>query len=324
MPFFVVLFFIPFTLFSVSVTEKSYEPTQEEYLPWFTGPLIAGSGKTCPKNHYVLQPYLSVFFSNSLYNDSWKSTPTSSNITIQPSLLYLFGITPWMDCQVVASANSNFCTSSVDTRLSDTSLNVGFQLLTDQRKTLTPDLRIVFKQDFPCGHYKNLNPSKNGTDISGAGFYRIGIATNFQKLFYFNKNLLRGRFNITYKLSPTTSIEGYSVFGGGYGTSGHIDPVHYYSADVAFEYLLTQNITFAIDIFYEGQTKGKFKGTLGVDNHGKKALVSSPNFQRLSLAPALEYNFSNDVGIIAGSWFTVAGKNTPQFASGVISLNYYH
>jgi hypothetical protein len=208
--------------------------------------------------------------------------------------------------------------------MSDTSLNFGFQALTDKRDSFEPDLRIVLKQDFPTGHYKNLNPHKESTDASGSGFYKIGVGANFQKIFYLDQRLLRGRFNFTYKISPTTFVEGFSVFGGGFNTSGHIDPTHYFSADIAFEYTLSQNITFAIDCFWEAQSKGNFKGKPGQTKEGKNALVLSPSFQRFSLAPALEYNFSDTAGIIAGSWFTVAGKNTPQFASFAISLNYYH
>jgi hypothetical protein len=324
MPFFIVLFLFPSLIFSVSIAEQPLEETKEEYLPWFTGPLLAGSGKTCPKNHYDLQPNFIVFSSSSFYNTHWKTEHLSTFVTIQPSLLYLFGITNWMDCQVVGSLNTNFCSGKNDTRMSDTSLNFGFQALTDKRDSFEPDLRIVLKQDFPTGHYKNLNPHKESTDASGSGFYKIGVGANFQKIFYLDQRLLRGRFNFTYKISPTTFVEGFSVFGGGFNTSGHIDPTHYFSADIAFEYTLSQNITFAIDCFWEAQSKGNFKGKPGQTKEGKNALVLSPSFQRFSLAPALEYNFSDTAGIIAGSWFTVAGKNTPQFASFAISLNYYH
>jgi hypothetical protein len=324
MPFFIIIFLLPSLIFSVSITETPLQETKEEYLPWFTGPLLAGSGKTCPKNHYALQPNFIVFSSNSFYNNRWKTEDLPSFVTVQPSLLYLFGITNWMDCQVVSSLNTNFCKDKNATRMSDTSLNLGFQVLNDTRGSLEPDLRVILKQDFPTGHYKNLNPKKEVTDASGSGFYKIGIGTNFQKIFYLNERLLRGRFNFTYKASTTTFAEGFSVFGGGFNTSGYIDPTHYFSADVAFEYTLSQNITFAIDLFWEAQSKGIFKGNPGKTPTGEKAFVLSPRFQRFSLAPALEYNFSDTTGIIAGSWFTVAGKNTPQFASFVISLNYYH
>jgi hypothetical protein len=321
---FFLLFLLPCFVFSVSVTETTYMPSKEEYLPWFTGPLIAGSGKTCPKNHYVIQPALLIFSSSKFYNQHGNTSSIPCNQTIQPTLLYLFGITPWMDCQVAGSLITNFCRQQKDTRMSDTSLNFGFQLLQDQKSSWRPDLRVVLKQDFPTGHYQHLQLAKQGTDISGSGLYRIGLGANFQKLFYLEKTLLRSRFNITYKTSPTTSLEGLNVFGGGAGTSGHLDPLHYFSFDLAFEYLLSQNITFAIDLYYEGQSKGNFKGNAGKDMLGNQASVSSPSMRRFSLAPALEYNFSDAVGIIAGSWFTVYGKNTMQFASYVISLNYYH
>lgn len=38
----------------------------------------------------------------------------------------------------------------------------------------------------------------------------------------------------------------------------------------------------------------------------------------------MEYNFNASVGIIAGVWFTVVGRNSPDFISAVMALNIYH
>lgn len=320
---FLFLFLIPLSLFSVNVTEAPPAGVEGEFLPWFTGPLLAGSGRTCPKNHYVVQPYYFLFSSASYYDEHWKNQRAPSSLSSQPSLLYLFGITDWMDSQIIGTMVTNVSRGQSSTRIGDTSLNFGFQLLQDQRNSWRPDLRLVLKQDFPTGHYQHLNPKKQGTDISGSGLYRIGLGTNFQKIYYLGKHLLRGRFNLTYKISPTTHIEGISVYGGSPQTQGHIDALHYYSFNVAFEYTLTQNITFAIDVLYEGQSKAQFKGIQDLNRFSAANSVVSPKIQLFSLAPALEYNFSNDVGIIAGSWFTVAGKNAANFASFTISFNYY-
>jgi hypothetical protein len=43
-----------------------------------------------------------------------------------------------------------------------------------------------------------------------------------------------------------------------------------------------------------------------------------------SLAPAIEYNWNIDLGVISGVWFTFAGKNAEAFASWVTALNYYY
>jgi hypothetical protein len=48
-----------------------------------------------------------------------------------------------------------------------------------------------------------------------------------------------------------------------------------------------------------------------------------PSSSQYSLAPAIEYNWSQNIGLIGGVWFTVAGQNISQFNSIVIALNYY-
>jgi len=42
-----------------------------------------------------------------------------------------------------------------------------------------------------------------------------------------------------------------------------------------------------------------------------------------ALAPALEYNFSGNVGLIGGVWFPLSGKNTSHYMTYVLALNTY-
>ncbi len=52
--------------------------------------------------------------------------------------------------------------------------------------------------------------------------------------------------------------------------------------------------------------------------------MRSPTSAQFSIAPAIEYNWNANIGIIFGSWFTLAGKNSTQFTSGVFAFNYYN
>lgn len=56
-------------------------------------------------------------------------------------------------------------------------------------------------------------------------------------------------------------------------------------------------------------------------NIGSGQDIGNGNLYELSLAPAIEYNFSENIGIIGGCWFTVEGANTPYFFSSVIQLD---
>lgn len=292
-----------------------------EYHPWFTGPIIAGSGKTMAPGHFNIEPYFFTQESNGFYDKNWHKRHRSTSIGFTPLFFFVTGLNSFMDIQGALSLQSNFRQHQKDARCADSMLGIGFQLCNDNRYSFIPDMRLILKQDFATGHYKNLNPQKLGTDATGSGFYRSGVALNIQKLFYFQRRLLLARCNVNYKISLPTSVKGYSVFGGGPSTYGKISPVHFANIDLAFEYTLSQELVFAIDAYYEYQSKGPFKGQYVKETLGTKK-PSSESLQRFSLAPALEYNFSAAFGIIAGVWFSIAGKNASSFTTGVIAFNY--
>jgi hypothetical protein len=92
---------------------------------------------------------------------------------------------------------------------------------------------------------------------------------------------------------------------------------------VGLEYSLTRNWVLATDVLNTYTNKTWFKGRPGVTASGEPAGIGMHSSNRISLAPAIEYNFSDLFGIIAGCWFTVAGRNSGDFVSGVIAFNWY-
>ncbi len=77
-----------------------------------------------------------------------------------------------------------------------------------------------------------------------------------------------------------------------------------------------------MDVLYSHGDSVKFKGINGTNEDGSEATNASASSEQWSLAPALEYNFSEDVGIIAGIWFSTSGRNTIDFISYVASLTW--
>ena len=72
------------------------------------------------------------------------------------------------------------------------------------------------------------------------------------------------------------------------------------------------------DFQYQHSNKNRFSGKKG----GSAPIA--PSSEQISMAPALEYNFNANVGIIGGAWFSVAGRNSTQFISWVLALNIYN
>jgi hypothetical protein len=94
-----------------------------------------------------------------------------------------------------------------------------------------------------------------------------------------------------------------------------VHPGNTFSSGVGIEVSMTQRWVLATDIVYKMQARTKFQGTT-------VAPVGGGFSDQLSLAPAIEYNWSPNLGAIVGAWFSVYGRNSPQFASGVCSLTY--
>ena len=146
---------------------------------------------------------------------------------------------------------------------------------------------------------------------------------NFQKLFVINgRHYLRPRLNLTWIVPAPVHVKGFNAYGGGFGTNGKVYPGQIFNPILSFEYTFTQNWVAAIDIQYIYGFKDRFSGKRGRNKDGTKANVGHDPLQQFSLAPALEYNFSAALGIIAGVWFTVAGDHSSDFVSGVIAINY--
>lgn len=289
--------------------------------PWFTGPILALQGHTNPPNVLTVQPYLFFTTTYGKYDANWTSQRVTPLNAIECLVNATYGLTDFMDIEVLASFIYQNRGSANQVLWQDTSLLLGFQALEDNKYSWEPNLRIALQQVFPTGRFDNLNPKKRGTDESGAGSYQTGINFDFQKLFKLeNGQFFRGRLCLQYLFLPlSVPIQGISIYGGTEKTRGTIKVGQTVTLITSGEYTITQNWVFAMDIQYQLKSRSRFSGKIGNSLMRNKERVGHPLFQQISIAPAIEYNFSKNIGIIGGFWFTLAGMNAPQFASGVIS-----
>ncbi len=54
--------------------------------------------------------------------------------------------------------------------------------------------------------------------------------------------------------------------------------------------------------------------------NGEPAIVGTGYSNLLTIALAVEYNFNEHVGLIAGPWFSLRGRNTTEFFGVVAAL----
>ena len=289
--------------------------------PWFTGPLLTPSGSVVPNGHCNIQSYL--FFTNTYghYNAHWE----------KKSMPHLFIGSFILDAQFGLSKICDFQFSPIvlykhrkhvhTWAFGDIPISLGFQLL--EGTSTRPAVKFRLLANLPTGKYQHLDPTKEGLDAGGLGSYLPGISLTTGYTFRMGcSQFLATRLNLSYRFPNPVHVKGLNTYGGSAQTKGKVFPGNFFISSLGLEWSFTQHWVLACDLEYAHFNKTRFKGKKGHLN-GIPHLIDPLSKEQVSIAPAIEYNFTKNVGIIAGCWVTIAGRNTPAFASGVLSLNIY-
>lgn len=295
--------------------------------PWFTGTLLTSSGNNMPPGVVNIEPYVFATYSSSNYNEDWKrvDAPFSKwNINLTCSVQA--GLTGWVDFTLVPSWFFSIANGSTSFNLGDCSAAFGFQLHRQEKNGWVPSIRLIVGETFPIGRFESLDPEQFGTDAAGAGSYVSRIAMAFSwRLHLWGIHWTSLRLGGAYNIAAKTRVHGYSAFGGAFDTDGWVYPGQAAQCLFAFEFNMTQRWVIACDFVGNFNTSIKFKGFPGFDElTGLPADLTKGSSIQYSMAPALEYNWSRDLGLISGVWFTFAGRNAQAFISWVTALNYYY
>lgn len=301
-------------------------PNAPEESPWLTGPLLTPSAHSVPGGFINIEPYLFVTDTFGAYNSHWKShSLANKNISGNVQLSLQIGLTERWDCQLTPQGfYTHVEHAGTAVRFGDLPAGVDFQILKDRPDRWYPAIKLALKELFPTGKFQRLNPHKDGADISGGGSYATTVGLVFGKLYHFKDvYFLNSRLAVGYTVPSAVRVHGFNAYGGGFGTNGKVYPGNIFNAIIGLEFTLSRNWAFALDILEVYGNRTRFSGKKGHTAPGIKAAVGGPSFNQLSLAPAIEYNFNEALGIIAGPWFSVAGRNTAEFVSGVFAVNWY-
>lgn len=320
--FFLACLALAFSLHAKKAVHQFAEPAGKTDVPapWLTGPLLAPSGLTIPAGHYNIEPYIFIIANTARYDSHWKPVKMETfwNNYFQPQ--FQFGFTNWVDFEFSPTLFYNYTKGAVKWVVGDMPVLFDFQLYKGRGNTTDwiTTLKLVLKETVPIGKYQKLDPKKLATDVGGGGSWQTALGLVWGNLFYLGKgHFLTGRFSCQYTLPAPTHVKNLNAYGGGPGTTGTVYPPQNFQIDVGTELTFTQRWVLALDLVGSWSGATRFKGTTTVSN-------TAPTSAQFSLAPAIEYNWNTDLGIIFGPWFTVAGRNAIQFTSGVFALNYYH
>lgn len=308
-----------FAKFDVYPKSAMPGPSSESVpMPWFTGPLLAPSSLVIPKGHANIEPYYNNSILTGLYGPDWKNVPMPNFYSKKLQVPIQIGLVDRLDFEIVPAYVWNYTQGKSYDGIGDMTLLMDIQLVPDIADSWVPIVKLAFTGNAPLGKYKRLTIGNLATDSLGSGSWFPGMTLVFSKLIRIGrtKSFINTRLGVNYSVGTQVIVRGLNSYGGDPTTKGKVYPGNYILSDLAFEVNFTQNWVFAMDIVYNHYNKSRFSGTTIRQS-------KIPSSEVFSLAPALEYNWSENVGVIGGIWFSAKGRNTINFTTGMIALNIY-
>jgi len=302
--------------------EAQFERAKKMFNPWYTGPLQTPGATMMAPGWGNIQPYLYVTDNYARFNSHRHSQNLPSHlVSLNPTTTLQFGVTSSMDISLGLQGFANWQYHQHGGGLGDTNISVGFPVCFQSLHV--PAIRFVIKEIFPTGKFEHLNSDGLNLSATGGGSYQTQFSLNMSKIMFWDYlHPMNFRLSFSYTLPTCVSVRGFNNYGGGFGTHAKVHPGNIFNADMGLEVSLTQRWVFATDLVYTATNRTTYSGYAGVTADGEPASIGGGFNDNLSLAPAFEYNWNENLGALAGFWFSVYGRNSLNFLSGVISLTW--
>ncbi|MCX6987474.1 MAG: hypothetical protein NT065_04895 [Chlamydiae bacterium] len=303
--------------FSVSIIEHAEE--QGPFSPWFTGPLLAPAGSVVPSDHFNVQPYYFHTTVSGEYGRNWHYQSIDKIYTNVFQVVAQIPVVPKVGFAISPQIIWNTMHGHTSFGFGDLPMMLAFQLIPASQETWKPALKLGLGVIAPVGKFDNLDPNRYNTDGTGLGswFPNASLVSAFTIQLGQSIHFLSIRLATAYIIGTSAHVKKNNTYGGDLTTDGWVYPGNLFKVDISLECNLSQKWALAMDTLYIHNNKTRFSGKT-------KASMRIPSGEQFSIAPALEYNFNNNIGLIGGAWITLGGRNAAQFISGVISINVYH
>jgi hypothetical protein len=281
----------------------------------FTGPLVSGA-PSLPQGLFNIEPYLIYNHVDAHYDangdrQTLPDTATGWHLAIP----MLYGVTDCLTFGAVLNAfHGDNAFGDGTTRMGDASVSVMYKFF-QGHSAARPSLTAVFRQNLPVGKHDRMDLEPHElTTGSGASTTTLGL--HGQRYSTLGGRTLRSRANLKYTLPyDGAPVHGASVYATNAGFEGRANLQGGWQATTGFEYALDSRWVLAIDGVYERD----FGVTLGDAND--RFVSRSPQAWRFSIAPAVEYHINDNVGLIAGVFASLAGRNSSAVLAPQVAVN---
>ena len=282
---------------------------------WWTGPMLAPSAATLPRGHFLIEPYLYDVIAAHSHGFG--------------SLTYVnYGLADRVTVGLIPTAGFNKVSngpSSSRVGLGDLTLQAQYRLTKFHAGSWIPTTSVAVQETLPTGKYDRLG--ERLSDGLGSGAYTTTVALYSQTYFWLpNGRILRMRFNVSQGFSNTAHVEDASVYGTEAGFRGHAKPGGSFLVDASWEYSLTRRWVMALDAAYRhnGNTTVTGYDILGANGARNPAGIrmDSGSSEVFALAPAIEYSWKPNLGVLIGTRVIPAAHNTHATVTPAVAINF--
>ena len=294
---------------------------------WWTGPLLAASPATLPPGHFLIEPYVYDSMVDGQFDSTGARhrTPRLSEFGSQSYVLY--GLTDRVTAGVIpriAYSEPGQGQGSSTIGIGDLTAQAAYRLSRFLDAGWLPATSIVLGETLPTGRYDRLGDRAG--DGLGAGAYTTTLSLYSQYYFWMpNGRLLRTRLDVSQSWSNEVQLRDTSVYGTPPGFRGYARPGNSLTIDSAWEYSMTRRWVTALDVVFVTAGSTQVGGVHPQTENGTSSWApiqsGSGSTRSLGLAPAVEYNWTANAGVIVGVKFVAAGHNTAASLIPIAAIN---
>jgi hypothetical protein len=300
----------------------SNKETMEE--GWFTGPLVAPAADPNKPGQWVIEPYLLSNINYGTFGRNMNIARSPHNTYTLSSMWFIkYGLTDRLSWFMFPSFGYTLGhdSNSSSVHFGDFKTGLQYTFYQFQPDSWIPTISFALSEIFPTGQYDDLGTHPH--DAFGLGSFQTEFGPRFQHYLWLpNGRILQTRLSLAMDVpTGTDGVSNASVFGTKNGFRGHANLGNQYKADLSFEYSLTSHWVPVIEFVYIHSDKTDVAGmqqrSSGLASIPVRSSLQSKDY--FEIDPAIEYNFSKSVGIIAGAQIATIGRNTgasviPQIA----------
>ncbi|MEJ1095067.1 MULTISPECIES: hypothetical protein [unclassified Pseudoxanthomonas] len=283
----------------------------------FTGSLMAVS-PSLPRGVLNIEPYFIYHRANGMFDGRGDRVDSAGRDSWAIAVPVNYGLTEQLELNLGLNASDG----GRGWQVGDTVARIKYQIAGHDGGHSTPAITLAASHTFSTGRHDRLELAGNDRlhDASGSGVSSNSLAVYTQKYSVLpNGRTLRTRVNVRYDLpSQGNDIDGVSIYGTEAGFRGRIDTRSGYAGLLALEYSISSRWAAALDLQYKHQRGYRLYGTAADLTQVDERNGSSWQF---GVAPAVEYHFSDRVGMILGVYRPLSGRNSSATISPQLAIN---